>query len=274
MHDPFRPTSAWLLVPLSLLLVATGCNDSERIDLVFSAESGTRLEYVITVNSRVLTRLGGAPQVTEEEIRLRAVQEVVAVSDEGVVDLEITITSESERPRVFEVRLDRTRGLASVDAVQGLPVEALGELGPARLVLLANGLPPDHPLEPGGSWRIEQDLELPEGPELLRGRGRLEGLGHEGERPVARVRADTALPIDRVMNLEQGRVRLSGEERTRARLDYLVSDGTVRRARSVTTGVFALEVTPPPGTNAEPLEGELEVRVESRTEPVGSTGTA
>lgn len=269
MPTPLRRCSVIVLAALSIAL--TSCNDSERIDLVFSAEAGTELEYTITVASRVVTRLGGAPEVNEEEIRLRAVQEVVAVSDEGVVDLEITMTSESDRPRVFEVRLDRTRGLASVDAVQGLPLEALGELGPARLVLLANGLTPDHPLEPGGRWAIERELQLPEGPETLRGGGRLEGLTHENELPVARVRVDTTLPIDRSMNLEQGRVRLSGEERTRAQLDYLVADGTVRGARSVTTGVFALEVTPPPGTGARPLEGELEVRVESRTEPVGST---
>lgn len=265
------PRRCSVIVLAVLGIALTSCNESERIDLVFSAEPGTRLEYAITVNSRVLTRLGGTPEVTEEEIRLEAVQEVVAVSDDGVVDLEISMTGEGERPRVFEVRLDRARGVATVDSVQGLPVEALGELGPSRLILLANGLPPDHSLEPGGTWAIERALELPEGPETLRGRGRLEGLRHENELPIARVRADTALPIDRIMHLEQGRVRLSGEERTRAQLDYLVADGTVRGARSVTTGVFDLVVTPPPGTGAEPLEGELEVRVESRTEPVGAS---
>ncbi len=264
-----RPLRRCLVSLVLISALVGGCNDSERIDLVFAAEPGSELEYEITVTSRVVTRLGGAPEVTKEEIHLRAVQEVVAVSEDGVVDLAITMTRERERPRVFEVRLDRDRGLASVDAVQGLPVEALGELGPARLVFLANGLPPDHALAPGGSWVIERALELPEGSETLRGRGRLEGLTHEGEVPVARVRADTALPIDRVMNLEQGRVRLSGEERTRAQLDYLVADGTVRGARSVTTGVFDLVVTPPPGTGAGPLAGELEVRVESRTEPIG-----
>ncbi|MBI2170169.1 MAG: hypothetical protein HYU28_11830 [Actinobacteria bacterium] len=255
----------WLAPLLVLLALATlaACNDSERVDLVFRADPGARTTYDIAVDSTVITRLTGPPEETREQIALTADQVVVDRDEEGT-ELEITMTREGAQPRVFEVRLDTTRGLAEVDAVEGLPVEALGELGPSRLILLASGLLPGRPLRPGGEWEIERDLELPEGRELLTGTGRLESLRVEDGVDLARVRATTALPVDNTMTLPEGRVRLSGTERTTAVLDYAVDDGTIHRARSVTTGRFDLVVTPPAGGN-ETIEGSLEVRVESRT---------
>lgn len=247
-----------------MLAVGAGCNDSERVNLVFRAAPGTLARYEIDVDARVVTALAGPPEDTEERIGLSAEQLVLGRTGDEI-SLRIAMTREGERPRVFEVRVDAGGGLAEVDAVEGLPVEALGELGPSRLILLASGLLPDRPLRPGGEWEIERDLELPEGEERLTGTGRLESLRVEDGVDVARVRATTALPVDRTLTLPAGRVRLRGTERTTAVLDYGVDDGGLYGARSVTTGHFELSVTPPSGAGPGPVRGALDVRVESRT---------
>lgn len=242
----------------------SGCNDSEHVNLVFRAETGSRIAYEIAVDSTVTTELVGPPERTQERIDLSAEQLVLARSNVEA-DLQITMSRSGERPRVFEVRLDPRGGLAEVDRVEGLPVEALGELGPSRLILLASGLLPGRPLRPGGEWEIERDLELPEGNERLRGTGRLVSLRTEGGVDLARVRASTSLPVDRTLTLSAGRVQLTGTETTTAVLDYDVHDGTVHSANSVTTGRFHLRVTPPGQGNIAPVDGQLRVRVESRT---------
>lgn len=249
-----------------MLTSLAGCNDSERVDLVFRAAEGSRATYAIEVESRVTTALGGPPEETREDIALTAEQIVRGRSDAGFA-LHITMARPGQPSRVFDVRLDTARGLAEVDAVEGLSVEALGELGPSRLILLASGFLPGRAERPGAEWAIERDLELPEGSERLTGRGRLVGLRVEDDVELARVRANTSLPIDHRMVLPEGSVRLHGVERTTAVLDYAVDDGTVHSAESVTTGTFDLVVTAPGGDLA-PLEGVLSVRVESTTRRV------
>lgn len=251
------------------VVFTSACNTSESVGLAFRASPGTTLEYEIAISSEVVTRLEGPAVISNEQIRLDAEQVVLGVDEAGIIDLEITMRRSEGPARVFEVRLDPRRGLASVDAVQGLPVEALGELGPSRLVLLANGIVPTHPLRPGRTWVIERRLELPEGKEQLTGQGRLAGLRHEDGLDLARVEATTTIPVDRELTLDQGRVRMSGEEHTRARLDYSVSDGTVQTVRSVTSGRFDLAIVPPSGSGTLALAGTLDVRVESRTVRVG-----
>lgn len=248
----------------ALATLATACNDSETVDLVFRAPAGTRIAYRIDIEASVVTELAGPPNETRDRIALEAEQLVIGRAG-SETQLQITMTRAGERPRVFEVRLDAGRGVAEVDAVEGLPVEALGELGPSRLILLASGLLPTRPLRPGSAWDIERALELPEGEQRLSGTGRLEGLRVDGGIELARVRATTSLPVSRTLDLPEGRVRLTGTERTTALLDYGVADGSVHGARSVTTGRFDLTVEPPSGEVLGPLRGELEVRVESRT---------
>ena len=273
-----RPRQARVAVPsLALLLIAPllagACNESERVDLVFRAPPGSEAAYAIDLESTVVTELAGPPETSTETVALDARQVVVGSGGGGDVALQITMGRVGERPRAFTVRLDTSRGVAEVDAVEGLTIEVLGELGPSRLILLASGLLPGRPLRPGGAWDINQDLELPEGPERLSGEGRLVGLRISNGVELARVRASTSLPVDRRMSLPQGTVRMSGVERTTAVLDYDVSDGTLYGARSVTTGRFAL-VVHAPGGEPGPIEGTLEVRVESRTRraPDGSKG--
>lgn len=248
---------------LVAVVLATGCNATERVNLVFRAPEGSHARYTVAVDSEVVTELVGPPERTRERIELTAEQLVLALTDTEA-DLRISMTRTGERPRVFEVRLDPRGGLAEVDRVEGLPVEALGELGPSRLILLASGLLPGRTLRLGGEWGIERQLELPEGNGRLHGTGRLMSLRVEDGLDLARVRAETSLPVDRTLTLPEGRVRLSGTESTTATLDYFVDDGTVRRAKSITTGRFTLVVTPPGGGLA-PVAGHLTVRVESTT---------
>lgn len=245
-------------------LIAAGCNDTERVDLVFRAAPGSHANYSIVVDAEVVTQLAGPAETTRERIEFTADQLVLTRSADEAA-LHITMTKGDERPRVFEVRLDPRGGLAEVDRVEGLPVEALGELGPSRLILLASGLLPGRPLQVGGAWDIERDLELPEGSGRLTGEGRLENLRIEEGVDLARIRAVTSLPVERELELPRGKVRLAGTEHTTATLDYGVADGTVHRAHSVTKGRFTLVVLPPGGETLPPVEGELRVRVESRT---------
>ncbi len=255
-------------VVLVLLLLGTGCNDSEHVDLGFRAPEGTTVDYRIEVESVVETELADPPRTTTEQVRLDARQRVGSVpqGEGGEVELQITISRDEGRARVFEMRFDPSRGLAEIDSVEGLPVEALGELGPSRLVLLATGLLPDRPLRPGETWEIDRRLELPGGARPLRGEGRLTGLRQEGTVGIARVRATTELPVERTLDLPEGRATLSGVEQNRSTIDYVVDDGTVHHARSVTVGTFELTVSPPSGQGTTPLRGELTIRVESTTE--------
>ncbi|HLF99038.1 MAG TPA: hypothetical protein VI916_01095 [Acidimicrobiia bacterium] len=264
----FRPLLTGVLAAVAL---APACNTTERVDLLFRAPEGSHARYTVAVDSEVITELVGPPERTRERVVLAAEQLVLALTDTEA-DLRISMTRAGERPRVFEVRLDPRGGLAEIDRVEGLPVEALGELGPSRLILLASGLLPGRPLRVGGEWDIERQLELPEGNGRLRGTGRLMSLRVEGGVDLARVRAETSLPVDRTLTLPEGRVRLSGTESTTATLDYVIDDGTVQRAKSITTGRFALVVTPPAGGLA-PVEGHLTVRVESTTSRTSTATT-
>ncbi|HVM41028.1 MAG TPA: hypothetical protein VM618_09665 [Acidimicrobiia bacterium] len=261
------------VVAATAVLALPGCNEREEVDLAFRPAVGQAIGYVVDVDSRTVTVLDGPPDQVEETISLRADQEVIGERD-GTLQLEISMAAEGQRARRFDVRLDTERGTATVHSVEGLPVEVLGELGPSRLVLLATGLLPGDSLHPGERWDIRRTLELTEGEERLTGTGRLIGLRVEDGTALARVEAQTRLPVERDLRTPQGRVVVDGVEFTRAEIDYRVADGTVASARSVTTGMFTLAVSPPGGTQTAPLAGTLEVRVESRTTRVPAGGAA
>lgn len=263
-----RPPAVGLVAAVGLLALAgAGCNEHEQVDLAFEARPGSRITYEIVVESTVVTTLLGPPEETTERIELTATEEVLASGDEGV-SLELTIGREGARPQVLALRHDPETGVARVETVEGLSVEALGELEPSRFVLLASGLLPDGARRPGGTWEIDRRLDLPEGERRLTGRGRLAALRRRGDHEVARVETDVRLPVDRSMTLPDGRVRIRGDERTRATIEYRLADGTMERAESVTTGEFDLTVTPPDDRASVPVRGSLEVRVEATTERV------
>jgi hypothetical protein len=226
---------------------------------------GATVAYDVDVESLVVTHLDGPPEESAEHVRLRAVQRVRGSDAEGQIALELTLSGEGDRPRTFDVALDAHRGVATLRSVEGLPVEVLGELGPSRLVVLATGLLPGRDLHAGQEWNIARTLELPEGTEHLTGRGRLEALRVDHGVALARVEAHTRLPVRRDLRTPEGRVLVEGTESTAATVDYVVNDGTVRSARSVTTGTFSLSVSGPGGIAMVPLRGSLDLRIESTT---------
>lgn len=253
------------LLVAALAVVTPACNQAERVDLAFRVPPGRDLAYSVDVRSEVVTELAGPPERTVEHLHLAARQRVIRRTADGVVHLEIRMTPRGERPRVFEVRLDTGRGVAAIDTVGGLPVEALGELSPSRFILPISGLVPPTPVRPGDLWPIERTLDLPQGRERLTGTGRLEGLDAGPPVALARVRARTTLPVRQRTTLREGTVVLSGREHTSATVDYSVADGAVVAAASLTTGRFRLLVSPPGGLVSPPIRGTLEVRVRSVT---------
>lgn len=261
-----RPLPVPLTVLVVVMMVATGCNTSERVDLGFRPSPGAVLRYETTVDATITTELAGPPRTRRETILLEA-EEQIRERTATSVAMTITIDRDTSEPRSFDVRLDRTAGVITVETVEGLPVEALGELGPSRLILVSAGLLPDRELRPGAEWGIERSLDLPDADALLTGTGRLVRLKERREGDLAEVEVVTVVPVRQTMELTEGTVTMDGNERTVATIDYRLDDGTVQAARSTTRSTFDLTVEGA-ARSPGPVTGNLSATVESRTDRV------
>ncbi len=258
------------MVALAALLGLTACEEG-TVRLTFRPEVGDTYRYEVEVRTVSEVDLGGAaPERREEDVVLTAVHTVLRSGEEGV-QVRVLLQSPGAPEQVFEVTFDRAAQLESVQSIEGVPDERLGNLGISEIFPAAAGAPPDQPLAPGASWTIDDAIELPESGSdtRLQGSGRLVELGVVGDEEVARLVSAARLPLESVLPTPGGLLRLAGEQVTEYTATHDLDDGAVRDATSDTVGEFRLEVEPQGSAGAAPISGSLRVEVSSRTHLIG-----
>ncbi len=252
------------LVVAAAVLVA-GCRD-DTVRVGFRPDRGDRFAYRIAVHAATVAQLEGEPP-------RRSVVETVFDARHAVVDtgpsgttVEVRLRERGGRLLTFSVRLDRSGQLTEVRHIEGLPADALGELGLSEIFPAAVAGPPDRPLAPGARWSLDETVQIGGPPPVrLTGRGRLAELGVLDGRRVARVENDYRLPVRRRGGEGGRRLDLDGWQDTRARAAYAVDDGAVVWAEAHTTGTYRLTVLPPEGSTVAPVPATLAVEVRSTT---------
>jgi len=253
--------------------VGAGCaSDDGTVTLAFEPAEGAEVQYETVVESVTVTDLpGSAPTTETDSTRLTTRQRVLDVSDEGV-RVEVALTRPGIGTRTFVVRFDRAAQLTTVEQVEGIPAEALGELGLSEIFPAAAGAPPDRPLAPGERWVIDDEVVLDaEGaePTRLQGAGRLVELGVEDGDETATVTTRTRLPIQSTSASTTGTRTIDGTQTSDVTAVYDLDDGGLRRAEAVTMGQFRLVLGPPEGGAGDPYEGTLSVEVRSTVTRAG-----
>ena len=264
-----RVRRAWW-VAVVLLATLAGCRD-EGVLLTFRPEVGTTYRYEVVVRSSATRRVeGGPPDVEREEARFDA-RHTVVDADDGGIRVEIELRRAGSASRTYVVRYDRAAQLEAVESIEGISVATLGGLGLAEIFPAAAGAPPDRALAPGDRWVIDETVQLPgeQEPSRLRGEGRLDELGVVDGEDVARIVTRSVVPLRSVAGAGDGeaggRLSREGSLTTRSRTEHDLSDGSVRRVDSTTTGLLRVTIAPPDDVGGEPVEATVAVEVESET---------
>lgn len=265
-----RPTRRHLAsggAALGALLLAA-CSPG-TVTIAFSPEEGAVYRYVIDVESSTTTQVEGEDdRRSSNRFTLRAEHQVQSTDDEGS-EVKVTLQAGGGEPRQLLVRLDRAAQLTEVVQVEGLPAEVLGELGLSEIFPAAVGAPPEGPLRPGTTWKVDDPVQVTGSPRAtLSGVGRLEALDVVEGKEVAVVRSSYRLPIRRTSEGSNSFQTIEGEQSTRSRTTYDLGDGSVVSAEAESLGRFALELRPPGAETGPGLAGSLEVRVRSVTRRV------
>ena len=250
-------------------MVLSGCRD-DTVRIAFRPSRGDRYAYRIEVRATTATRVGGErPRRSVADTVFEARHAVTDAGPSGTT-AEVHLRERGGRALTFSVRLDRAAQLTEVQRIEGLPAEALGDLGLSEIFPAAVTGPPDRPLAPGQRWSIDEPVRV-EGarPSRLVGRGRLVELGVIDGRHVATVEQDYRLPVRRRTAEGSTRVHLDGWQATRASGAYAVDDGAVVSAEAFTRGSYRLTVHPPEGSPGQAVTGTLVVEVRSTTRRVG-----
>lgn len=270
----------WLALPgrlrraapaLSLLAVlagATACGDG-TVTIAYRPTEGDRYRYSIDVESETETDIEGQPlRTSDNAFTIAAVHRVVSNDDTGSeVAVELTVGRRAARELL--VRLDRAAQLTEVVEIEGLPAAVLGDLGLSEIFPAAAAAPPAGRLRPGDTWAIDAPVQVTGSPrERLVGTGRLAELDVRDGRQVAVVISTYRLPVSRRGQSSEADRQIDGLQTTRSKTTYDLSDGSVLEAEAVTTGQFAVRLSPPGDQPGPTLSGRLEVTVRSSTERV------
>jgi hypothetical protein len=264
-----RARAVALIAAGACTLVVAGC-DPDTVDVSFRPTTGSTYVYESSISSVVTTQLADEdPDETHDSAVLRTTQHVLGAGEDGV-QVQVGLSRPGSAERTFVVRLDRAAQLVSVESVEGIPSEALGELGLSEIFPAAAGAPPSRPLRPGDRWRIDDDVELP-GAEAtkLHGEGRLIELGVVDGHDLATITSTSSLPLSSTVTANTGTRTLTGTQETEVTSVYDLADGSVREATSVAIGRFTLVIGPPEGQTGKPITGVLVVEVRSKTRRVG-----
>jgi hypothetical protein len=259
-----------VLVAVAAAALAVGgaaCDGDGAVALSFQPAVGTELAYRTDVESTTVTDVPCQPfSRRTERTRIDSTQQVLDVGDDGGVRVQVELSRRGTGTRTVVVRFDRAAQLTTVESVEGIPASSLGDLGLSDIFPPAAGAPPDRPLAPGDRWEVDDEIRLDgDGgePTRLRGEGRLVALGVVDGSDTATIETRTELPVSTTTSTASGTRSLDGEQVTDVTATYDVDDGALRRASSVTTGTFDLDLTPPPGGSGDPCNGTLLVRVRS-----------
>jgi hypothetical protein len=267
-----RAGSPAALAAVAVCALGAGCaSDDGTVTLAFEPEPGAEVEYETVIESTTVTDFPDTPSDTATDTaRLTTHQRVLEVTEDGV-RVEVALTRPEIGTRTFVVRFDRAAQLTTVEQVEGIPTDALGELGLTEIFPAAAGAPPDRPLAPGERWVIDDEVSFGENDESarLQGAGRLVALGVEDGDDTATVTSHTLLPVTTTTSSTSGTRTLTGTQVSDVTATYDLADGGLRRAEAVTMGRFRVVLGPPEGVSGDPFEGTLEVEVRSTVTRAG-----
>lgn len=255
-----------LLVPALAAGALTAC-DKQTVHVGFRPEAGATYRYEIKVQSVTTTVLGDeAPERSVDEVTLESRDTVLSAAPEEV-RVRVVLVRAGSPDRTFDVRFDRAAQLAGVDLVDGLPPQVLGPVGLPAFMPAAATAPPDKPLSPGETWKIDAGSIVAgagagEGVRL-QGTGRLVKLSTVDGRKVASIKAQTSVPLSSTTRIGNATVTITGTERTESTASRALADGVVQQASSVTTGTYDL-VLSAAGASV-PVRGTMSVEIRAQT---------
>lgn len=256
-----------------MVLGLAACEE-HTVAVRFEPEVGDVHRFRSDVETDVVRTVDGVTTDEQDSATLDATQTVQAVADDEVL-VRIALRRDDAAPRTVDVRLDRASRLTAIDLVEGVPAEALG-LDVAMDLPADIASPPTGPLEPGARWEILREVSLGglARPVLVQGRGRIDSLGVEDGREVAVAVVELDVPVRTVVDTADGRVRLVGTQRTVSHTAYDLGDGAMNRDRTVTEGTVEVIAEPPAGVDAEPIRGDVEYRIVTRTQRLSGAASS
>lgn len=254
-----------LPVVLAIVVVAlTGCR-SDTVRLGFHPAVGATYSYTTSVDSSTHTTLLPS-DVAPEHITFTSRERVLSIAN-GVARVEVVLDAQGSGTRTYVMQFDRAAQLTKVESVEGIPTDALGNLGITEIFPAAAGAPPERALRPGDRWTIDDTVQLEQAaaPANLTGQGQLVELGVVGGRRTATVRTTSVLPVRTTSTSAASSQVLDGEQTTQLVIRYDLADGAVASVDATTTGRYTLTVSPRNGSRDQPVVGELVVVVRSTT---------
>jgi hypothetical protein len=241
------------LVAILVGSLAMGACREHTVDLGFRPDQGEAYTYRYEIEAVVTRSLEGEePEVTELDTVLLVDQEVLDTSADGA-RVEVEIRRDGGPPRNAVVVLDRAGSLQGIEAIEGLAPEAL--VASSSLLGPTPGLPDRH-FAPGATWSVEE--------EGRRGTGRVERLGVIDDAKVAEVRTTTNDEVREQVDSGGSTATLQGDVSSRSTTSYDLDDGAIRRSTTASVGELAVQIAPPAGIDAAPVDGTISYDVRVR----------
>ena len=254
-----------LLLPALAFGALTAC-DKGAVHVGFRPQAGARYRYEIKVQSQTTTVLGDRlPDHSVDDVVLESTDTVLS-SGPDAVHVQVALRRAGSPDRTFQVRFDRGAQLAGVDAVDGLPPDVLGPVGLPEFLPAAVTAPPDRPMSPGETWKIDaQSTTAGAAPARIAGTGRLVKVSSSGGRKVASIKAVTRLPLSATSSVGDATAALDGTEVTESTATRALADGAVQTADSVTRGTFHVVLSPKAGVSGASVTGTMSVEIRAQT---------
>lgn len=300
MPDRLRPSHRGRLRPVAVLgflctTLALAACDTDAVTIAGSAVVGDVQRYEVSVDHEVRRRLEpGAIASFPDAERTTAVLEVTAsvVEDpDGTVATDVEVRRNQEVARRFRVAAGDGDGAAVAGAVvvgsagtlfdsvalgsPAVPDSPAAPDSPAGPGLTGFGgttlpgrlaAPPATPLRPGDRWQIDTVVAGPDGEDRrITGDGRLDRLDRRDGFDVAVVVVDIDVPVRAVSEGAEGRISLSGTQRTTTTTAYRIDDGSVHDAETTVAATLDLAIEPPESIAAPPVRGTLDYTLRTVT---------
>lgn len=255
------------LIGWALALTAlTGCS-SDTVEVSYRPAVGDVVVYRTSVRAVTVSQIGQEGPRRRETTSVLTARHRVLSSDPDGARVEVRLEQDEGAPSTFVVRFDRAGQLSEVQQIEGLPADALGDLGLAQILPAAAGAPPRRGLAPGDTWDIDEPVALVDGVPAARltGQGRLVSLGVVDGRQVATVDSRYRLPVRRTASDTGGRLAMEGFLATRAHVSYDLDSDQVHGVESTSEGHYEVMLLPPAGVTGVPVPGTLDVEVTATT---------
>lgn len=270
--------SARHLLLVALLLAA--CS-TDRVELAYRLETGTRLEHRLVLRAEITRTLQGQTREQDVVAAFRASQEVTAPLETGGAEAAVSLTPESlevdDRPvevgsgQEFVVELGGDGRVVAIQGAGGGDPEALQPVGLERLLPRLRPVLPGTPVAPGDTWRSQTDFTDENGRFSLTTTSRLTQLGITDGREAALVRTTYESPVDRRETFANAVADVTGTD-VGAQEAWFSLDGFLVRAVGDSVGSYRVTFSPPGGeVGLAPVEGSLVVRLHTEMQLLSAT---